>query len=165
MTTLIPRLLAPTLIAMLSLVLFGSSAMAANRCATPAAVNAMASEIATGVNANRRANGLAPLQYNTKLARAAMAHACDMSVNAFFGHKGSDGSNSQRRVRAAGYRDCLVAENLAWGYPTSGKILNGWMASAGHRNNMLHPRAREMGVAITQGAKGPNWVLVVATGC
>ena len=88
-----------------------------------------------------------------------------MSVNRFFGHKGTDGSNSQYRVRQSGYRDCLVAGNIAWGYPNSSQIITGWMNSPGHRSNMLHPRAAEMGIGITAGPKGPNWVLVVARGC
>ena len=142
-----------------------TSAQAANRCAMPANVNALASEIAAGVNANRRAQGQAPLAYNRRLSEAAMKHACDMAVNGFFGHQGTDGSNIQRRVRSAGYRDCVVAENLAWGYPSSQQIISGWMNSSGHRYNMLHPRVAEMGIGITQGPKGPNWVLVLARGC
>ncbi len=153
------------LIAACVLCFFAGQAAASNACTTPSNVNAMASEIAAGVNANRRAYGQPALSFNRRLSQAAMKHACDMSVNGFFGHRGSDGSNSQARVRQAGYRDCLVAENLAWGYPNSQQIISGWMNSAGHRSNMLHPRAAEFGVAVTQGPKGPNWVLVVARGC
>ncbi len=143
----------------------GQAVAANNACRTPPNVNAMATEIAAGVNANRRAQGLSALQYNPDLGEAAMQHACDMSVNGFFGHSGSDGSSVQRRVRAVGYRDCLVAENLAWGYPNSNQIISGWMNSAGHRSNMLHPRAQEFGIGITEGTRGPNWVLVLAKGC
>jgi uncharacterized protein YkwD len=143
---------------------FGAGQAAAS-CSTPANVNALANEIAQGVNANRRANGQSAIRFNPQLGKAAMAHACDMSVNGFFGHNGSNGSTAQSRVRRAGYRDCLVAENLAWGYPSSQQIISGWMNSAGHRTNMLHPRVSEFGVAITQGPKGPNWVLVLANRC
>ena len=45
-------------------------------------------------------HGLAPLRYNTRLGQAAMTHACDMAQNGFFGHTGSNGSNSQARVRS-----------------------------------------------------------------
>ena len=105
------------------------------------------------------------LEATTKLGRAAATHACDMAVHNFFGHAGSNGSHVQARVQAAGYRNCTVAENLAWGYPTAGQIIGGWMGSAGHRANMLHPRVREMGIGITTGAKGPNWVLVLGRRC
>lgn len=148
-----------------ALALIGTQANASTGCSTPENVNAMASEIARGLNANRAANGFSQLSFNRRLGRAAQAHACDMARNNFFGHRGTDGSNSQVRVRAAGYQDCLVAENLAWGYPRSEQIITGWMNSAGHRSNMLHPRAEEFGVGITMGPKGPNWVLVVAKGC
>lgn len=149
-------------LAVLGLGLLSGQAMA---CSTPSNVNALAQEIATGVNAQRRANGQSTIQFNRQLGQAAMAHACDMANNQFFGHDGSNGSTVQRRVRAAGYRDCLVAENIAWGYPSSQQIISGWMNSAGHRSNMLHPRVSEFGVAVTQGPKGPNWVLVLANSC
>lgn len=142
----------------------GTTASAAN-CVSPANVNQLATEIATGVNQSRRANGEAPLRFNRRLGRAAMVHACDMLVNDFFDHRGSDGSNSQARVRKAGYNDCVVAENIAWGYPRSEQIVSGWMNSPGHRRNMLHPRIEEFGIGITQGPKGPYWVLVVGKQC
>lgn len=148
-----------------TLFLFAPHAEAANRCVTYANANALASDIAAGVNAARRAQGQPALRYNARLGQAAMKHACDMSVNNFFGHQGSDRSTVQARVRQSGYRDCLVAENLAWGYPASQQIMTGWMNSAGHRNNILHPRVAEMGIAITDGPKGPNWVLVLARSC
>ena len=137
----------------------------ASACTTPANVNALATEIAQGLNAHRAANGLPQVSFNRRLGRAAMNHACDMSNNGFFGHSGSNGSDIVQRVNSTGYKQCLVAENLAWGYPRSEQIVTGWMNSAGHRANMLHPRVAEFGVAITDGAKGPNWVLVLARGC
>lgn len=148
-----------------ALSILAGTAEASNRCTMPDNVSALVNEIAAGVNANRRANGQAPLAYNRQLAEAATAHACDMSVNGFFGHNSSNGANVGARVQRAGYRHCLVAENLAWGYPSSQQIISGWMNSPGHRSNMLHPRAQEFGVAVTNGAKGPNWVLVLAKGC
>lgn len=153
------------LIAALAFTIAGQAAFASNDCAVPANVNQMASEVAAGVNASRRANGLAPLKYNPQLGSAAMVHGCDMAVNGFFGHTGSNGSNVQTRVRAENYQNCTVAENLAWGFPDSSQIIGGWMNSAGHRSNMLHPRVTEMGIGITNGAKGPNWVLVLARRC
>lgn len=145
---------------------FGTTAAAAAQsCVAPANVNAMATEIAAGLNANRRAQGQAPLRFNRRLGQAAMVHACDMLVHDFFDHRGTDGSSSQSRVRTAGYQDCIVAENIAWGYPRSEQIISGWMNSPGHRRNMLHPRIEEFGVGITQGPNGPYWVLVVGKQC
>ncbi len=149
--------------AVLLATLVGTSAAA--ECVTPANVNEMATEIAAGLNQSRRANGEAPLQFNRKLGRAAMRHACDMLANDFFDHRGSDGSNSQARVTTVGYDACIVAENIAWGYPRPEQIITGWMNSPGHRRNMLHPRIEEFGIGITQGPRGPYWVLVVGKEC
>ncbi|SEM70434.1 Uncharacterized conserved protein YkwD, contains CAP (CSP/antigen 5/PR1) domain [Loktanella fryxellensis] len=151
--------------AALFLSLFAQSAAASNACSLPPDASQQAQAVLSGVNANRQANGLRPLAYNPVLGRAAMTHACDMAMNGLTGHAGSDGSNSQGRVRAVGYRDCTVAENVAWGFPSGAQVASLWMGSAGHRSNMLHPRVTEMGVGVTNGAKGPNWVLVVARSC
>lgn len=151
--------------AAIGMTLLANGAAAGNACTTPQNANALATEVAAGLNANRKARGLSALRYNPVLGQAAMIHACDMSTHGFFSHSGSDGSNVQRRVRSVGYQDCLVAENLGWGQPTSGMIVEGWMNSAGHRSNMLHPVAQEFGIGITDGPRGPNWVLVLAKGC
>ena len=152
-------------IAAMGIALTAGQAAASNACTTPANVNQMATAIAEGLNANRRANGQSPIRYNPQLSQAAMGHACDMSVNGFFGHNGSNGSNIMHRVKATGYCPRLAAENLAWGYPDPQQIVTGWMNSAGHRSNMLHGRVTEFGIGISNGARGPNWVLVVARSC
>lgn len=155
---------ATRLLASMALTFIGTTAFASN-CVAPPNVNQLATEIAAGLNESRRANGEAPLRFNRQLGQAAMVHACDMLANNFFDHRGSDGSNSQARVQSTGYNDCIVAENIAWGYPRSEQIVNGWLNSPGHRRNMLHPRIEEFGVGITQGPKGPYWVLVVGKQC
>lgn len=152
-------------LAAVALSFVGTTAAAGGDCVAPENVNQLATEIAAGLNQSRRANGVAPLRFNRKLGRAAMVQACDMSVNDFFDHRGSDGSRPQSRVRSAGYNDCIVAENIAWGYPRSEQIVNGWLNSPGHRRIMLHPRVEEFGIGISQGAKGPYWVLVVGKQC
>lgn len=141
----------------------GTTAVA--NCIAPTNVNQLATEIARGLNQSRRANGEAPLRFNRKLGQAAMVHACDMGVNGFFDHRGSDGSRPQSRVQTAGYNNCIVAENIAWGYPRSEQIVNGWLNSPGHRRNMLHPRIEEFGIGISQTDRGPYWVLVVGKQC
>lgn len=134
-------------------------------CVVPAEANGMATRIAAGLNASRTTNALAPVSFSPLLSQAAANHACDMSRNGFFNHRGSDGSDVQVRARRAGYRNCLIAENLAWGYPRPDQIIAGWLQSPGHRHNMLHGRVKEFGIGIVQGAQGPIWVLVLASRC
>lgn len=139
--------------------------MAQANCSVPAGANGYANELIRGVNASRAQMGLSQLDFNRRLSRAAMTHACDMQRNGFFAHQGSDGSNSHERVKRVGYRTCLTAENLAHGYPQAMTVVNGWLNSPGHRRNMLQPDVQEMGVAITQGPHGPIAVLVVSKPC
>ena len=152
------------ILAAMALSFLGTSAAAAI-CVAPPNVNQLATEIAAGLNQSRRANGEAPLRFNRRLGQAAMVHACDMGVNNFFDHRGTDGSRPAARVRNAGYDNCIVAENIAWGYPRSEQIVTGWLNSPGHRRNMLHPRIEEFGIGISQTSKGPYWVLVVGKQC
>jgi uncharacterized protein YkwD len=71
---------------------------------------------------------------------------------------------SNRWVRARGYRYRLIGENLALGYRSSQSVVNGWMNSPGHRENILTSGFDEVGIALVndsprRGYRGP---LVVA---
>ena len=145
--------------------LFGIAVEGQATCVAPANVNDLATQVAAGLNANRQSNALGRLTFNSDLSQAAMSHACDMSANNYVDHRGTDGSNSQDRARKMGYRDCLIAENLAWGYPDPSTIVTGWMNSPGHRRNMLLANVREFGVGVVESARGPIWVLVLARSC
>jgi Cysteine-rich secretory protein family len=103
----------------------------------------------------RAAHGEAPLHTDAALQSAAQSHSEDMTRNGYFAHDGPDGTPLQR-VRAAGYiRDpgaaYEVGENLAWGtlwLATPRAIVSGWMASAGHRANILDGRFRDTAVGV-----------------
>ncbi len=134
-------------------------------CALPEAANAKATEIAAGLNAFRASQGLARVSHDRELSQAAQVQACDLARTGQFGHRGSDGSNHRVRLERTGYCAGVSAENLAWGYPQPNQIITGWQGSPGHRKVMELDRAREFGVGIAQGAKGPVWVLVMAQPC
>ncbi len=137
----------------------------ASNCPLPENVNAMATQIASGLNSSRRANGLNQLQFDRRLSSAAQSHACDMARNGLQTHTGSDGSTAKSRARRAGHDDCFVGESLAWGFREAERIVPLWMNSSGHRQVLLLNGVTKFGVGITEGPKGPNWVLVVARDC
>lgn len=97
-------------------------------------------------NGIRRNAGLAPLRLNAKLATTAKAHSRDMGRNDFFSHTGSDGSSPFDRMQSAGYRYSWASENVAAGYNNPQSVMNAWMASAGHRANILDPQLKEIGI-------------------
>jgi uncharacterized protein YkwD len=145
--------------------LMATAAQAGSSCVVPPNAAALMDSIGAGLNQFRQSQSLGSVRENRDLTQAALIHACDMAVNNYFDHRGSDGSNSDVRVRQAGYHNCLVAENLAWGFPEPGQILSGWANSPGHRRNMLLPNARDFGVGVVEGPRGPLWVLVMARPC
>lgn len=147
------------------LVVSASLVQAQASCSRPANAQSLESSVFSGVNSIRSQGARAALNQRSPLSQAAQAHACDMARNDFFSHTGSDGSNVQARVTRAGYRACVVAENIAWGYSDAQRVLSGWMNSAGHRRNMLHDRVRDVGIGVASGPRGPVWVLVVARNC
>lgn len=100
-------------------------------------------------NAIRRKRSLAPLSVDPRLTLAAERHAQAMAQQHRFDHVGPDGSTIDRRVEAAGYLDwASLGENLAMGTgPTIPvDIVSAWMDSARHRDNLLSPILREIGV-------------------
>ena len=112
------------------------------------------------VNRQRARHGLRRLRARRTLARAAERHARDMSRHNFFAHYGRRGSTPRSRVRRAGYRCRTIGENLAYGrgYPgTPAGIVAMWMASPPHRQTMLSPRVRDLGVGAARGVPRPGF--------
>lgn len=50
-----------------------------------------------------------------------------------------------------------IAENLAWGYPTGGAVVNAWQKSSGHRHNQLGKGYRTMGIGMYRDNAGRAW--------
>ena len=126
---------------------------------------AAAGPVIEAANALRRKAGAAPLALSPVLTRAAAAHACDMARHGFFDHQGSDGSNILGRLRRAGCRPKIAAENIAYGYRDPSRVVAGWIGSAGHRKNLLLGKARQAGLARADGGGQTYWVMVLAAGC
>lgn len=65
------------------------------------------------------------------------------------------------RVRAAGYCRASVAENIAEGWKSAGKVVQAWFASPGHRKNMMNRKYVRFGIGEYNG----YWVLNLAGPC
>jgi uncharacterized protein YkwD len=110
------------------------------------------------LNGERADRGLASLSIDARLQRAALTHGGDMVDHLYFAHDGRDGSKPADRIRAAGYLSSggawRIGENLAWGtgaLATPRAIVGAWMASPGHRANILLPAYREIGFGVIAG--------------
>lgn len=113
---------------------------------------ALAQRVIELANLERAAAGLPPLKANEALSQAAKAHSLAMAERDFFDHQDpSTGAAPGDRAKAAGYAWSTVAENIAIGYATPEEVITGWMNSEGHRQNLLNPEYREIGVGYVAG--------------
>lgn len=115
------------------------------------------------VNLERTQRGLRPLKANGKLEKAATGHSRDMVSRSFFSHDAPGGSTMTTRIKASGYlsgaRSATFGENIAWGTGSLGsplQIVRSWMASPGHRANILSRAYAEIGVGVASGAPGQD---------
>ena len=101
-------------------------------------------------NRQRRAHGLRPLRASRKLSRAAARHARDMVRRNYFGHVTFGGRTVVDRVGRTGYaRRFAAGENIFYGLPprpSPAQVVDAWMASPGHRHQILNPAWREVGI-------------------
>ena len=44
-----------------------------------------------------------------------------------------------------------LGENIAWNYTTEKKMVDGWMSSQGHKENILNPKFTHAGMYVTRG--------------
>ena len=109
-------------------------------------------------NQARRAHGLPPFNRDAELTQAARAFSDDMLVRRFFDHTTPDGvSFDERLADRYRHRVRLMGENIwyASGYnpgkihQVAKEIVDDWMTSPGHRENILEPRFTHLGVGVS----------------
>lgn len=109
------------------------------------------------INRERAATGETALRLNEDLQDAAQGHAESMALGDYFEHTGPDGDGVLERLEAAGYISGSemayeVGENIAYGSlqdATPAAIVAAWMASPGHRANILNAGFRDTGIGIS----------------
>jgi uncharacterized protein YkwD len=108
------------------------------------------------VNSQRRRRGLQPLVYNEQLDRMAKVQAGNMARYEKMAHvlPQSDLPTLADRARYAGYQYGRLAENVALGYPSAEAVVQGWMNSQGHRENILNHEVVETGIGVMRSRDG-----------
>ncbi len=105
-------------------------------------------QILAQVNAARAQKGCQPLAMDARLSKSAYGHARAMAEKNFFSHTGANGSSSKSRAHAEGYRSNFIGENVGMGQASSAEVFSNWMASKGHRANILDCRFSETGIGM-----------------
>ena len=105
-----------------------------------------------------------PVTLSGTLAGVALGHASDMAEKNYFEHVDPAGQSPADRVRAVGYSEKLVGENIAFGPKSVDEVVQGWLDSPGHCENIMDPRFAEMGLGLAAGRakRGLYWVQVLA---
>jgi uncharacterized protein YkwD len=130
-----------------------SMPMSTSAAASAAIVLQLVNEVrANGVRCGAKSFGPAPpLQGSGTLDSVASQHVVDMARHNYLEHVDLSGRSPADRVRATGYRETLVGENIAYGAVSAEDVVAGWLHSTGHCENIMDRRFVEMGIAVARG--------------
>ena len=109
----------------------------------------------------------APLRWSANLAAVAEAQSREMAVLNRMGHRDSLNRNLSERLTAMGYRFSTAAENVAVGYPSLGEVVDAWLESEPHCDNLMNAKVLELGLACSDARSGGDpgenryWTLVL----
>jgi uncharacterized protein YkwD len=109
----------------------------------------VAQTLLLAVNAARASYHLGPLHPDPVLGQAAQSHTADMMRHGYFAHGDFGG-----RMLAFHIHGATLGENLAWGsgpYAQAASIVQEWLASPGHRENLLSPVYTRIGIGLMRG--------------
>lgn len=121
-------------------------------------ITALESQVANLINWERDRVGCSRLRTDGRMVDAARLHSADMARHDYFSHTGRGGTSFVDRLEDAGYpRRHAAGENIAFGYSTAQAVVDAWMASTGHRNNILNCDARATGVGLAYQGRTAYW--------
>ncbi|MFD3686960.1 CAP domain-containing protein [Nocardiopsis sp. NPDC058631] len=109
-------------------------------------------QVVSLVNSERASAGCDPLKVDSQLTAAAQEHSEDMDRRDYMSHESPEGEGPGERANRHGY-DAWGAENVAKGQTSAAQVMDAWMNSPGHRNNILNCGL----VAIGVGESGDAW--------
>nr|WP_312889211.1 CAP domain-containing protein [Desertibacillus haloalkaliphilus] len=104
------------------------------------------------VNQERAKQGLGSLTHRADLKNVAHKKAEDMINSNYFSHTSPNYGSPFDMMRTFGISYTTAAENIAKGQKTPQEVMNSWMNSPGHRQNILNGQFDSIGVGFYQGA-------------
>lgn len=115
-------------------------------------VNLTVAGILQATNEHRASEGLKPLKLNNTLNQAATNKAENMFALQYFEHESPTGVTPADVVDNVGYEYLQTGENLALGnYESDAALVQAWMDSPGHRENIMKPSYTEIGISAIPG--------------
>ena len=117
-------------------------------------IKKLETEVVRLVNIERSKRGLQTLTQNWELSRVARYKSQDMIDKGYFAHNSPTYGSPFDMIEAFGIRFSAAAENIAQGQRTPQEVMNSWMNSPGHKNNILSPSYYQIGVGAAKDSKG-----------
>lgn len=111
------------------------------------------------VNQERSKAGVSPLKLNAKLTEVANIKAKDMADKNYFSHQSPTYGSPFDMLKQFGISFSYAGENIAAGQKTAEEVMDSWMNSSGHRQNILNKNYTQLGVGFKRGGQyGTEWV-------
>jgi uncharacterized protein YkwD len=111
-----------------------------------------AETVLAGMNDERAREGLPPLVMHDRLMQAAGDRMRDMEEGGWWNHQSPEGRSPFIWLSVRAYDYEYAGENLAAGFETASLLVQSWMESQGHRENILSDQYTECGIAIIDGS-------------
>jgi uncharacterized YkwD family protein/spore coat assembly protein SafA len=122
------------------------------------AIKSIENQVIQLTNQERAKNGLRPLAANWELSRVARYKSNDMRDKRYFEHTSPTYGSPFTMMKNFGISYRSAGENIAAGQRTAQEVVNSWMNSAGHRQNILSPNFNQIGVGYSSGGSyGTYW--------
>lgn len=113
-------------------------------------------------NKEREKLGLTDVRENEALDKAAALKAQNMFSENYWAHFSPSGKTPWDFILGSGYKFTFAGENLAKNFYSSNEVVNAWMASPTHRDNLLNNKYQDIGVAVVDGIlNGQKTTLIV----
>lgn len=120
-------------------------------------IKSQENEVIRLVNVERAKYGLPALKANWQLSRVARYKSQDMVDKGYFSHTSPTYGSPFKMMEAFGIKFSAAGENIAMGMRTPAEVMNAWMNSPGHRNNILNNSFNEIGVGLAKDSKGRQY--------
>lgn len=114
---------------------------------------------------SKRMGPAAALKWDRALFAAAADHSVDMARRDYVEHKSPEGVGVTQRVSSTPYNWKSLGENLAGGSTEVTEVVQRWLESPDHCENLLDPKFVDVAVACVaepQSQWGTYWTMVLA---
>lgn len=112
-------------------------------------------------NKIRQQSGASILMPDDRLMISASNKARDMAERSYFSHATPEGSRMAYWIKGTGYYYSLAGENLAKGFNSIDRLVQAWVDSSSHYNNLTEPRFKNIGVGIAERFLGDKKIIFV----